>query len=1498
MTLMVRLLKWIATLFAAAVAILIVMGLGIILFVGLTPVGGRIAAERVSQIISTPDRNISISRPQGLLTGELHLADLTLSDSEGVYAQLNDINIEWSPTALLSGVFRAEKVSVSDINVLRAPAPAEIAEPVRNESGTGFSLPVGVKVAQIDMPDIDLGPALSGRGFSLSLQGSIDATGSDVAVDLQARRKDEPDARASVDMLYAPAENRLTVDATLSEPQGGLLARLLRLPGAPAIDLSLQGAGPLSDWSGDLSGSVSGNQIIDVNAKHMMLPDGSRSVAVTGGGQFAALLPPEFRPMFEGTTDINVAANVNPAGRIGIDSGVIRSDAINLVASGVWNPNGDNSLTASLTGTNGPVDIAWPIAGQQSQFTVDTVNFTLNGAATSARFNATAAIPAASLPFGRFQQVRLQAESEDLNITDRTGSVRTRLRIGETDFTDEQIDRVVQGPVTLDAPLRLDLPAIGLDAATVDSARVSGTVSGAFNTATQQLSGNFRLTAAPEVLPPALAARFENKITAEGYVERAEDGGFALQNLVLASNAVEAHGSVSFRENKLAAELAGRIPEIGRWIENAEGAAGFQISAQGPIDALAVNAVVNSAQARLVGRTLEALRLTVEGTADPQSPSGKIAATGTIDGQPLRINADLVSADGTTAAPQIEAEVGPNRLSGALTFSPQFIPEGTVNFEFPDISLLAALATQEAEGDLAGSVTFTNEDGRTSATVRATGSRLNRGAIAIVDPAVDLTIPDISQLAADGTIRATRLGTDAAAISSLDLRFDHQGAATRVELEAQYDDAPLSAVATVRTGDQLSIALESFAAAPRAIPLSLASPTTVVVENGSARLAGLTIATGEGTVNVTGTIGEALDVQAAIDRLPASLINSFVPAINAAGSISGTINAQGSLAAPSIQYDLEWSAAQLQQTRDAGLGPLNLQASGRFSERTLVLEETRVAGGDGLELSATGRVILNENAPPTLDLNANLRSVPASLANAFVPALGARGTITGEVVAAGTPQQPTARYDLTWADAAVAQTTSAGLSALQVRATGEYSGDRVTLDTSLSGQSNLSLSGGGTILLTGNRALDLNFRGQIPFQILAGQLAGLGFVLEGTGTVDVGIGGTPSAPSITGSASASNARLIDVRRNLAVENLAANVTFNGTQATIANLSGNLATGGSIAVTGTIGIAPASGFPADLTIVLDDATYIDGSIVSATADGTLTLTGPLTGGPVLGGTVNLAEAAITVPAKLPTSLAEVEVRHRRPPPAVVRQVAQLQPQQAQGTSAALALDLQINAPTGIFVRGRGIDAELGGDLAIAGTTAEPQVSGAFEMRRGRIIILTKRLDFTSGRITFGGGLIPVLDLEATTTSGQTRITVSVNGLANDPDITFSSAPALPQDEVLAQLIFGQSMSRLSPLQIAQLADAVSQLAGDGSTSLLQTLRTNLGVDDLDINTDSTGQTTVSVGRYLNDRTYLQLEQGGAAGAQATINLDVGRGVKLKAGAGTEGGTAGIFYEREY
>ncbi len=68
-----------------------------------------------------------------------------------------------------------------------------------------------------------------------------------------------------------------------------------------------------------------------------------------------------------------------------------------------------------------------------------------------------------------------------------------------------------------------------------------------------------------------------------------------------------------------------------------------------------------------------------------------------------------------------------------------------------------------------------------------------------------------------------------------------------------------------------------------------------------------------------------------------------------------------------------------------------------------------------------------------------------------------------------------------------------------------------------------------------------------------------------------------------------------------------------------------------------------------------------------------------------------------------------------------------------------------------------------------------------------------------------------------------MTVAVSGVATDPTISFTSSPALPQDEVLAQLIFGQSMSKLSALQIARSPMPQASLRAGASTSLFEGLR---------------------------------------------------------------------------
>ncbi|MDP3896488.1 MAG: translocation/assembly module TamB domain-containing protein, partial [Mesorhizobium sp.] len=299
---------------------------------------------------------------------------------------------------------------------------------------------------------------------------------------------------------------------------------------------------------------------------------------------------------------------------------------------------------------------------------------------------------------------------------------------------------------------------------------------------------------------------------------------------------------------------------------------------------------------------------------------------------------------------------------------------------------------------------------------------------------------------------------------------------------------------------------------------------------------------------------------------------------------------------------------------------------------------------------------------------------------------------------------------------------------------------------------------------------------------------------------------------------------------------------------------------------------------------------------------ITIKGPLLSTPVLAGRIDLGRTVITLPEKLPGALTKLNVQHKNASGAVDAQAEAMKPAQASGGGGGLTLDLIVDAPSQIFVQGRGLDAELGGTIRLTGSTAAPQATGLFTLRRGRFSILGRRLDFTRGTLGFAGSLVPTIDFEATSSVNSSTVTVTVSGEASDPKFAFSSSPSAPEDEVLAQLVFGRSMSSLSPMQIAQLAEAAAQLAGvGGPTSLLDTLRGKLGVDDLDVKTDEkTGDTSVSVGKYLNDRTYVTIEKGSNPGSgKAAIDLNIGKGVKLRGEAADDGSTkGGIFFEKEY
>jgi translocation and assembly module TamB len=292
------------------------------------------------------------------------------------------------------------------------------------------------------------------------------------------------------------------------------------------------------------------------------------------------------------------------------------------------------------------------------------------------------------------------------------------------------------------------------------------------------------------------------------------------------------------------------------------------------------------------------------------------------------------------------------------------------------------------------------------------------------------------------------------------------------------------------------------------------------------------------------------------------------------------------------------------------------------------------------------------------------------------------------------------------------------------------------------------------------------------------------------------------------------------------------------------------------------------------------------------------------------------AELRIPDKLPPSIRSLPgVRERgQRPPGVPPLAPPARGDAEDGNLPPIALDLTIEAPRAIFLRGRGLDAELGGTVRLAGMLNAPVLEGGFMLRRGTLSVLDRRLDLNRANIGFGaGGIMPHLDVAATTRAEEVEITVALEGPARDPKISFTSTPELPADEVLARLLFGRRGGDLSPFQMLQLAEALSGATGrplPGPGGLMERIRRTLALDRLSIGQEKEGEqrageapgATLETGRYVADGVFLGVKQSADGGPpRVGVQIDLMPRVRLEAESGGNslaGDRVGIGFEYEY
>ena len=544
---------------------------------------------------------------------------------------------------------------------------------------------------------------------------------------------------------------------------------------------------------------------------------------------------------------------------------------------------------------------------------------------------------------------------------------------------------------------------------------------------------------------------------------------------------------------------------------------------------------------------------------------------------------------------------------------------------------------------------------------------------------------------------------------------------------------------------------------------------------------------------------------------------------------------------------------------------------------------------------------------PALDLRASMRGMTPDLLKPYLPELDAVGTLGMDARLTGSTALPQGKIRIDLAGLRMRSGPARTLPAANLHATADLHGGAAQINARVDAGPRAQLALNGTAPLAASGQMNLRATGALDLALANPLIEADGRRAQGRAVVELGVTGVYSAPRANGTVTVSEADLQDVARGARLSNIASLLRLDGDTLRITRFTAR-AGRGTITANGEVGLLQPD-MPVDITITARDARPLASDLITADLDADLRVRGAVATRIDAAGRVQVKHADINIPAGMPPDVAVLDVRRpgeKHPPPPAK-------------PALVVGLDVSVDAPRAVFVRGRGLDAEMGGKLQVGGTAAAPEISGGFELRRGTFDLAGASLKFVRGQVGFAGTglqrkLDPTLDFAAETAASGVTARLGVTGLASAPKLVLGSTPELPQDEVLARLLFGVSVKELSPLQIVQIASAVRTLSGSGGGGLnpLAKAQKGLGLDRLSVSGgDGKSGPSVEAGRYVSRRVYVGARQSTSGATQARVQVDLTRRLKVETTVGSGGGTLqgatpetdpgtriGLLYQREY
>ncbi len=1441
-----RLLRLIAKWSAyAAGAVFLVLAASFV-FIQTGPGKSLVSSALSSALSSPPQRKVVVGDLHRLIPFQVRCDEIIVRDAEGEWLSIKNVDFRWSPLVLLSGRIKIEEMIAATATMHRLP---EEKPKVWRPPHLPQDIPM-VTVDRVAVSRLELGKSLLGRSVVLQLEGRVLPSRSNAALAASVhlwRQDIERPTQAQVTMTLHRRPTALRIQAELREAAGGWLSTLLGLERSGPLRFTFEGDGPLSGWKGILHGDVNGvgSTRVDVTA------DVGNSVGLTVRGRSvvsASFLPERLRPLLGTETHFESAVHGIPYKSWSLEQLEVQGAEYRMQASGQADL-ASQALKGEMTLQVHDLNVLQPLTGSPLSGKA-AVHATVSG--TFPRPQGTIVLDMGQvLVHGiRIQQARTQLQVQAMGPLFPHFS---GIQVAGTGWAEDLATS--SGKTLPETSIRWSLHAgasgtgkLSITKLQVDGDQMHLALSGRGDRRSRDFTADTVL-------------RVDDLTRLSTYFGKRVSGS-AIVGARLSGNQRTASGTCS---------VSGILCGLGGFPDPLSHALSPKVSFSGDLRirngthlTLPLFEVTSPVFRIKTSAALDFSRRALDANWSLSIPDLRAldrSLSGSIQGEG-RIAGNFNALESTASLRGEAVSVGNFRAQKALanlqvTNIPE-APMGSFDMELHQDGRKLELRTMFADRGQKLAVH--------PLLLETAGTRLS-GNIEI----------DLRSSLVQGNVKgnSTDLSTLGAFLGqtiegSADLRAWFSSPKGRQNIVAVFKGKELAASPGKANECTVSATLEDMLGSPQ----------------------------GSATLEIKSFQGPA--------GLLVDSLNLSVSGNRNQGQFRGTVRGHRSK-----DFDLETRGTfrLARQTAKIGLDifeghistyPLKLTrpASLERSPDAWSLHDLDLVFGPG-RLTASGFIDTQK-----VMLLADFGEIPLEAATLF-SGFEIQGSAGGRVSVHGDLSQPTATLALRLAD--VCLPGSALDSPPAIVAEASLTGDRLTASFDVQGLPEhpvrgdldlpvhfslipLRLSPPAKGAIQGHIRLqaDLAYvQRLIPFEdhLFAGDL-----------TTRIDIQGTVAAPEIAGDVAVQEGTYQNLSTGTLLKNVELRILARGRRLELIQGRATDGENGTISATGWVDLDEGRDFPVQLDLTLSDAALIHRDYVTAALSGALQLSGSLRD-PALTGKLGVDSAEIDLPKRPPSSIPELEVIEINLP---VGRVAQ--ERAARRQPLRLKLDIGIDIPGHVFIRGHSIDSEWKGELHVTGPVSEPVVTGVLTPVRGTLDFLNRRFTVVHGTIRFYGATppAPVLDILTEAKAKDITAQLSLSGPLSTPKIELQSTPPLPPDEILARLLFGRTLARITPFQAVRLANAVRTMSGGGDTlGVLDRTRKLLGVQELELKESEEGP-AVGVGKYVTEDVYVGVEKGVTnQTGKVSVEVELTPNVTLETEAGVDAARGiGLNWKHDY